>query len=731
MPITYVRYVHRRPDPDPIPATFEELELEETILLFDPVAEATITPIGELYRRLGMGLRANDVVIFRGAGPSFLEALKQDQILPEFVGEKKVLALIGANESDQPAPVLVEVPGFSPPEITISINNLREAELTAILQRTQAIFTSNEFHYELPSGLHAEKFVRLGDAFRSVFDVRRITDWVFPHLTGNTIVIADTGSLLPLLIDLREQARTRFNWNVEISTLDRYPQDAVAVSDAVTAIRNRPRVADTLGTSREPTFLFLISVNSSGRLCRLFKALDLPKSKIVVICETMKDKLKDEVPCDFVLVTIPVERWDPNTEAGCEGCKMTEVIRVHRESYELLPSIKRKPVKLEKTVAESLAEFWTIVDEAKAVELHKEVGYLDRGKPDSRHFSVYLDTVKLAEHPKFRETCIKRLQEVASPDLVIIPKHENSGMVAKLCVEAHPRTNVIEAPPGRFSSEIEGQLHGTERIIVADDAIVTGITLKNLRTELFRVTQLLGITPEVNAFVMLSRPSDNEALVAIERKYRGRTVRQILFGAKLYLPGARQCPWCDELRLLTSYRHRLSKASFEVAEFRIRKLESPMVPPLLMVPPQDAQEDLKTLGSFFGTLGQKTAFAAGVCAAQTLKLQLGTLGGGIQSKVFDLEMAIHAYYEGVLLASILRTYNAVHVRYPNSDPLVEREIIGIDPNQVYPGVIAELILAAIDNKIPSKGFRKQLETWKAKDPWLTMLTEIMDIVQPI
>ncbi len=67
MPITYARYVHRKPEPDSIPATFDELE-EETILLFDPVAEATTIGIGELYRRLDALPNIAASCEIRGAG---------------------------------------------------------------------------------------------------------------------------------------------------------------------------------------------------------------------------------------------------------------------------------------------------------------------------------------------------------------------------------------------------------------------------------------------------------------------------------------------------------------------------------------------------------------------------------------------------------------------------------------------------------------------------------------
>src|SRR5436309_9120318 len=114
MPITYVRCVHRKPEPDPKPATFEELEQDETILFFDPVAEATVTNVGELYRKLEIGHRANEIVVFRGAEMSFVDALGNDPILPDFLADNKLLALIVHPDAGQPAPAFCKVPKFAP-----------------------------------------------------------------------------------------------------------------------------------------------------------------------------------------------------------------------------------------------------------------------------------------------------------------------------------------------------------------------------------------------------------------------------------------------------------------------------------------------------------------------------------------------------------------------------------------------------------------------------------------
>jgi hypothetical protein len=726
MPIIYARYVHRKPEPDAVPATFDELE-EETVLLFDPVAEATTIAIGDLYRRLDLGLRASEIIVFRGAGPEFIEAIENDPLLPDNLIGKRVMALIGSTNASLPGPALWQVPKFQAPDKVPRVENLRQAELAGILLRSQAIFTSSEYHYELPSTWHAENFVRLADALRSVFDIRRITDWLLPFVTRDTVVLADTGSMLPLLIDLREQARSRFGWNVEISTLDRYPQNAVMVSDAIAAVQKRPIVFAAQAAETELGFLFLISVNSSGRLCRLFRSLGPPNGKIVVVCQTSQET----APCDQVLVTVPVTRWEVSPDGTCERCKSMPVIRVHHESYELLPSIKRERLIVGKSHAEEKAQFWTMADAADAVQLHVNVPYIVQGQQDSRHFSVFLNTAKLASHPPFRQGCIEQLSKVAPPDLILIPEHQTSRVVAELCQEVHPGAVVRTVPPGRLAEDIQSCVARAERILVADDAIVTGSTLLNLRTELFRVTQLLNIIPLVNAFVFVSRPSNNGQLQAIRRRFGGTSGgTAIVSGVELLLPDGSHCPWCAEFKLLARLRDRLSGEALTAAESRISKLEGRAEPPLLMVNSEDDRGDLRTLGSYFGTLRQPAAFAAGVSAAQTLIQKLGTLGGGIQLNVIDLAMAIDAYYEGILLASLLRTFDGVHVRYPGSEPQVEDAVSRIDLSRAYPGVVAELALAAIENKIPSKQLRNILERGKSKDPWLMMLADIMDEVGP-
>ena len=54
--------------------------------------------------------------------------------------------------------------------------------------------------------------------------MQRIADWLLPYVSRRAIVLADTGSMLPLLHSLREQAKERLGWEVAIITLEEYPR---------------------------------------------------------------------------------------------------------------------------------------------------------------------------------------------------------------------------------------------------------------------------------------------------------------------------------------------------------------------------------------------------------------------------------------------------------------------------------------------------------------------------
>jgi hypothetical protein len=299
------------------------------------------------------------------------------------VGDKPVVGLVGGTRADSPGPTLTRLRHFRPFDQQLDLAALRQAELASLLLRTGAIFKHESSHYRLPSKYHAEKFIRLADALRSLHDVSRVVDWVMEYVRSETIVIADTGSLLPLLFHLREEAARRFRWDIEIASLDEYPNDRVNLIDAIDAIKNRPEIAWRLASADQPEpepktrgerfigwwrglvdrakeelrgvierrprrrrgirlpgapprFLFLVSVSSTGRLCKLFRELEIPGSDVLVVCETMPNP---KSPCENHLVWVPIDRWTVNPDGKCEHCddQGKRIIRVDPVSYELIP----------------------------------------------------------------------------------------------------------------------------------------------------------------------------------------------------------------------------------------------------------------------------------------------------------------------------------------------------------------------------------------------------------
>jgi hypothetical protein len=778
MAITHVRFVHSNIPPDWESRTFEDLEKDRHVLLVDMVPEGTEMKPGQMYRELDPAIKGTDCVVLRGAWPHIKNAILRDPGLRGEVGDRPTMALVGGTRPDRTGPDLVELPGFRPIDQPLNMESLRQVELEALLDRTGAIFADDSSHYGLPSTYHAEKFIRLADALRSLHDVSRVVDWVMEYVTSETVVIADTGSLLPLLYHLREEAARRFRWKVEIASIDQYPNDNLGLINAVDAIKNRPEIAwrfasvapprprpvrwqdrladlwhhivrrakeefEALKGGRRtkprgalvpgvpPRFLFLVSVSSTGRLCKLFRELEIPEPDVLVVCET---KPNPKPPCENHLVWVPINRWEVGSDGKCEHCQDQgkRIIRVDPVSYELIPPVyEPRQLPMSKDRAEAQRNFWKVACEQKAVSLHHTADYSGSEKNRARHFSVYLDTLRLAEHGGFRQLCKEQLQQT-KPDVILIPSHTHSDMVRRLCFEAYQKElPCFLVTSGKLQGAVVDHLGRADRVLVADDAIVTGTTLVNLRAEVFRTTQLLGREPEVNAFVLVCRPATKEPIKDIRRIYSGQAIRELLKGVELFLPRGQNCPWCEEERLLGRFADRLQGKALERAKVRLDKLRSgPIKPPLLMVKNEDAHDGLITHGSLFGNLDHVTAFAAGSCASQTLKLELGT-NGGVQLAIVEVAMAVGAYYEGPLLASMLRTFDRIDARYLGVDPTIEAKIEGINPQQAYPGTLADLALAALTGKVPGGKLRALLEREKANDEWLQMLADLYDIIKPI
>lgn len=673
---------------------YEHLLGDSQVLFFDPAMEKSAKRLSDRYRALDISLRNADSVIFRGTDHKLIDNLEGDSVLKNLLADTPVAALVGGYDANNLNPSIIHISwSKSVPQYWPSIDFFREIEILSILERKFAIFRGGDLHFILPSGCHAAEFVRLADGLCERTEVLRITDWIFAYIRPQSAILCDTGSALPLLLMLQQEAHRRFGWSLPIETLDEYPAQRPSLAETVNELVAK--------TSPDGHLLFLISINSTGRLAKLMRSVAPIDHSIVIICNTDR-----HLPAEATsaLTNYPIDRWLVEEDGSCNQCRQSTPIGIDPHTYERLPTLRWNRVPVRHTEAEGNRSFWEAVDQAEAVRLHVDMEYTEHGIVSSRHFPVYLDTERLIEQVDFREKCLTKLRSIRLPDIILIPQHRASAGVQSLVLRAFPASEVCVIPRTGSLDVLEEKLAAASRILIADDTIITGRTLIGLRREIYRVTQRLRINPTIDVFVLIARPDRKEVLLSVKRPYRDSEGDHLVFGEQIYLPapGNENCPWCEEYRWLSSYIRDLSGTALEYIRERMRKLEGELFPPLLLGTEDDDVAGLATQGSFFGTIRQSTAFAAASSTAQAKLFELATTRNGSVIDIIDVPMVISAYFEAVFVAAILRTFQPVQLRYVGQDRLVEEQIRRLDLARTYPGTIPELAWAAVTGRIPKQ-----------------------------
>src|SRR5205807_7187554 len=114
----------------------------------------------------------------------------------------------------------------------------------------------------------------------------------------------------------------------------------------------------------------------------------------------------------------------------------------------------------------------------------------------------------------FRAQCRRRLATFAAslrPEAVAIPQHAATDAMVELLEEAYtsigdtadPRPAIVRVPDGPLSDQADAILGPARRILVLDDALVTGATLSTLRGRIYDANQLRQHAAEVGAFVVV------------------------------------------------------------------------------------------------------------------------------------------------------------------------------------------------------------------------------------
>lgn len=686
------------------------------VLFVDPVLERTADAAGNIFRRLeGPDRSDRDLVVFRYGTTAQRALLESDPVLKE-VTRGSIVAFLGPRDGA----MSLNLASWSSSGPVPPLDDLGDAEIQSILHRCEAVYDGNgDHHFILPSGRHAERFVRLGDALRDEVEVQRIADWVLPAIGEADCIVGDSGSILPLLLELKYRSLAQHNRMLRIATLDSYPETPTAVAAVLRDLR-----------AGDQAIAFILSVNSTGTFLRAFERLARPRERIVTVVDGSSQEPPDELSHSLsTLARLPLGLLEMGLEDSCSLCEGSPTILIHPRTYERLPHVERKVVRLDIGAAATLREFWEAVDRQRAIALHRDAPYTLAGRRAQRHLPIWLDMTSLLRDSWFRSECISHLRQLRPPSIVLIPAHSASPVLSEMVDEVFPDATALSIGPGKFTNDVSDQVRRAERILIFDDALVSGRTLTGLRDEIFRHTQAAGSNPMVTALVLVARPGAGTALRAVRRRYTSE--HGMGFGCVFLVPlptSHDDCPWCAEREILKTALGQLSDEGRSTAGARLELLRGDRLggPFVLGGAAGGIRSTAMTEGSFLGRLSAPTAFAASASAAltQLREAMTGELLDGIVN--FDLELFLEAYYESTIVSGVLRTLPISALRWPVRDGRVADQLRRLDRLRTYPGTLEEVAWAAVWRKVPATPVKRLIDECVDPSPDLAMIRELLE-----
>ena len=143
-------------------------------------------------------------------------------------------------------------------EVDGIVRRIRAVETEAMLRRQNAVWEPTNYHYRLPNGEHSDMFIRVADAINEPQDAYVMACWLSEQLCDRIGVVADTGGLTPLIVQL-ESFLTRFDWAIgPTAILEAYPAGRPLVRQAIESAHNEST----------PRIMAVLSVSSTGTLRR-------------------------------------------------------------------------------------------------------------------------------------------------------------------------------------------------------------------------------------------------------------------------------------------------------------------------------------------------------------------------------------------------------------------------------------------------------------------------------
>jgi hypothetical protein len=663
------------------------------VTLVDPYFGGShATPIDRVLVDLPVDVGETDLLIIRGVTREEIansrisvDELKH-RISVKFGGEPAIGLLDFANEGgllNRLKYIPLDDGGFQSHEVLERW--LRATEMHSQLHRTGAIYRPGDMHFQLPSGVHADAYIRVADAFDDITAVSRISDWLQHLLTKGTVLLSDTWTTLPLLQELVHRLRLTHT-ATENGFVDKTAERIISFPEypTLTEIRQTlARIPSLVVGYPDAKVLFLISVVSSGDLLRTLKSLmseylaDMTLDVVALV-----DASPQMAEVDAFAIVPTIQRFDVS-RGPCKLCldtKTRPVVLIDPRRYFPVFQAEHRAIMLKQKFAVIHHRFWEIASLTQAVRVHVD----DHSTGQGRHLHVAIDVTALLTNNDFAHKVRLTLSSFA-PDtnLILIPLHEATEALRAVATKQFPDATIKvvdrNMPDNNDLRKYLSEALTTQReILIFDDATISGRTLRSLHRLVQDVAHEVAdaaadpLEYHIRAFVVVARPERPNSWVHLQDSFSQRG-RGPFLNCSVLLPLPNTCPWCEEQQFLDQLNKRFSAKTrrmqgtsavgLELLRRRIRLLETAAIKGFSMsIFLTDRGGDLTATtadwlspNSLFGQGLSETAAYAAVCTAmQMIRFDPETAGRQGTSWYWDIIRIINAYHDPILQASFLR-----------------------------------------------------------------------------
>jgi hypothetical protein len=688
-----------------------DTKVKESVTLVDPFfGVAHATPLDRVLVDLPAEIGVIDLMVLRGVTYDEVNSSRvsteelQHRLTARF-GEKPAIAVLDFEPGVGLLPRLTLRPliGRISSSLDVLERWLRAMELQSQLDQTGAIYRPHDMHFQLPSGVHADAYIRVADAFDNITIVSRLADWLQHRLTPGTVLLSDTWTTLPLLQELVYRLSRASEGVSPEATAERiisFPEYPTFSQIRQTLNSIPPLVSG----HREPKVLFLVSVISSGELLRTLRSLitdHLPNINLDIVA--LINTAKPTVDVDSFAAVDNIKRYDVSRQQ-CKLCLESEkrpVVLIDRRRYFPEFQAEHRPIMLTPRFAQLHHWFWETASQAEAIRVHVDEPLV--GGVGTRHLHVWMDIRQLLKNSDLAHKVRLKLAEFApDTDLVLIPEHPCTEELFIQASRVFPSADIKRVDRSTLSTTLRGVLTALlpqkQRILIFDDAAISGRTLKSLHRLVqdvaHEVAPHVAGSPNyiVRGFVVVARPSRADVWTHLQDSFRQEGAAAPFLDCSFLIPLPTECAWCQEEqflvdaeRVILSRTRRgdppISERSQRTVRERIRRLQSARTSGGLaeslficdragfLVGPA---ADWLSPNSLFGQGLSETAAYGAVCTAMhAIRYDKKTAGTQGISWYWDAVRILNAYHDPILQASFLRVARREELQVPHRVELLE------------------------------------------------------------